>query len=225
MLDARRLVPLVCLLLLLGLAWYLAGSGQLSPAAVAQARRDHPVAAWLLFVGVYAVSVITALPSLPLNLAGGYFWGGIAGGITSAVGVTLGGWVSFALARHVIGQPLERKFGNRWAELVRQEFTRGGWKFVAFARINPIIPTGPLNYLLGLTALSHRSFLLVTFTFLLPPSIAMAYIGDALQTFTTQQAGVVEIVRGILAVSAAVTMVAAIRFAARLRRNGRLGGG
>src|SRR4249919_2148560 len=92
-------------------------------------------------------------------------------------------------------------------------FDQGGWKFVAFARINPIIPTGPLNYLLGLTSLSNRGFLWATFVFLLPPSIAIAYIGDTLQTFTTQQSGVNEIVRGILVASAAVTFLAGIRFA------------
>ncbi len=95
---------------------------------------------------------------------------------------------------------------------MQQEFDRNGWKFVAFARINPIIPTGPLNYLLGLTSLSNRGFLWATFVFLLPPSIAVAYIGDTLQTFTANQADVSEIIRGILIISAAVTFLALVKF-------------
>lgn len=165
---------------------------------------------------VYALSVIATLPSLPLNLAAGFFWGGVAGGTYSAIGVTLGGWFSFLAARWLIGQPLADQFENKWASKVQDEFERNGWKFIAFARINPIIPTGPLNYLLGLTSLSNRDFLWLTFVFLLPPAIAVAYIGDTLQTFTAQQADVSEIIRGILIASAAITFLALARFATKI---------
>jgi uncharacterized membrane protein YdjX (TVP38/TMEM64 family) len=209
----KRVILLLGLIVFVFLAWNYYRTGSLSPAMVEQYRDNHPVGAVMLFVLIYAVSVIASVPSLPLNLAAGFFWGGLVGGVYSAAGVTIGGWVSFAAARWLLGQPLAEKFDNKWASKVQQEFDQGGWKFVAFARINPIIPTGPLNYLLGLTSLSNRGFLWTTFVFLLPPSIAVAYIGDTLQTFTTQQSGVSEIVRGILIVSAAVTFLVGVRFA------------
>jgi len=220
----RRYIGPKRLILLLGLvafvfwAWNYYRSGALSPALIEHYRDDHPVMAVALFVLIYAVSVISSLPSLPLNLAAGFFWGGILGGMYSALSVTIGGWISFAAARWLIGQPLAEKFDNRWATKVQSEFDQGGWKFVAFARINPIIPTGPLNYLLGLTSLSNKGFLWATFVFLLPPSIAVAYVGETFQTFTTQHSGVGEIVRGILIVSAAVTFLVGIKFASRIIR-------
>ena len=218
----RRYIGPKRIILLLGLvafvfwAWNYYRTGSLSPALIEQYRDGHPVVAVALFVVIYAVSVIAALPSLPLNLAAGFFWGGPLGGIYSTVGMTIGGWISFAVARWLIGQPLAEEFDNKWARKVQSEFDQGGWKFVAFARINPIIPTGPLNYLLGLTSLSNRGFLWVTFVFLLPPAIAIAYIGDTLQTFTTQQSGVSEIVRDILIASAAVTFLVGVKFASRI---------
>lgn len=218
----RRYIGPKRVILLFGLigfvfwAWNYYHTGSLSPAMIEQYRDNHPVGAVMLFILIYAISVIASVPSLPLNLAAGFFWGGLAGGLYSTVGVTIGGWVSFAVARWLIGQPLAEKFDNKWANKVQREFDQGGWKFVAFARINPIIPTGPLNYLLGLTSLSNRSFLWATFVFLLPPSIAVAYIGDTLQTFTTQQSGVNEIIRGILIASAAVTFLVGIKFAATI---------
>lgn len=130
--------------------------------------------------------------------------------------MTIGGWVSFLAARWLIGQPLADQFENKWAKKVQGEFERNGWKFVAFARINPIIPTGPLNYLLGLTSISNRGFLWATFTFLLPPAIAVAYIGDILQTFAANRAGADEIIRGILIVSAAVTFLALVKFISKI---------
>lgn len=212
----KRVILLIGFIVLVSLVWDYYRTGSLSPAMIEQYRDIHPVGAVMLFILIYAISVIASLPSLPLNLAAGFFWGGIVGGVYSSVGVTLGGWVSFAAARWLIGQPLAKKFDRKWMIKVQNEFDHGGWKFVAFARINPIIPTGPLNYLLGLTSLSNKGFLWSTFVFLLPPSIAVAYIGDTLQTFTAQQSGVNVIVRGILVVSAAVTFLVGIKFASRI---------
>lgn len=212
----KRVVLLLVLTFFVIWAWDYYRAGALNPAIIEQYRDQYPVGAVLLFVLVYALSVIAALPSLPLNLAAGFFWGGMIGGIYSTIGVTLGGWISFLAARWLIGQPLAEKFNNKWVSKVQTEFDRDGWKFVAFARINPIIPTGPLNYLLGLTSLSNRGFLWATFIFLLPPSIAVAYIGDTLQTFVAHQTGVNEIVKGILIASAAVTFLALIKFAFKI---------
>jgi len=177
-----------------------------------QFRGNHPVGAVLLFVLIYAISIIATLPSLPLNLAAGFFWGGCIGGLYSTIGVTIGGWISFASARWMIGQLLTKKFDSKWSNWVQSEFNKRSWGFVAFARINPIIPTGPLNYLLGLTSLSNKSFLATTFIFLLPPSISIAYVGDTLQTFTVQQFEISEMLRGIFVVSAAVTSLLAVKF-------------
>jgi uncharacterized membrane protein YdjX (TVP38/TMEM64 family) len=209
----KRVILLLVLIVFMVLAWDYYRTGVLSPAMIEQYRDNHPVGAVMLFILIYSVSVIASVPSLPLNLAAGFFWGGVLGGVYATLGVTIGGWVSFAAARWLIGQPLAEKFDNKWAYKVQSGFDQGGWKFVAFARINPIIPTGPLNYLLGLTSLSNRSFLWATFVFLLPPSIAVAYIGDTFQTFSTQQSGVSEIVRGILIVSTAVTFLVGVKFA------------
>jgi uncharacterized membrane protein YdjX (TVP38/TMEM64 family) len=209
----KRLILLLAFVLCVIMAWDYYRSGVLNPAIIQLYLNQYPTVSFLLFIMLYVVFVISSLPSLPLNLAAGFFWGGFLGGVYAAVAVTIGGWISFTLARWLIGQPLAKDFHNKWASKVQREFDQGGWKFVAFARINPIIPTGPLNYLLGLTSLSSSVFLGVTFLFLLPPSIAVAYIGDTLQTFTAQQSGVSEIVRGILIASAAVTFFVGIKYA------------
>ena len=212
----KRVIVLLILAAFVIWAWNHYRSGAFDPAMIEQYRNQYPAGAILLFILIYAVSVIAALPTLPLNLGAGFLWGGIWGGVYSTIGVTIGGWNSFLVARWLIGQPLTDKFENKWVNRVQSEFGRNGWKFVAFARINPIIPTGPLNYLLGLTSLSNRSFLWVTFVFLLPPSIAVAFIGDALQTLTAQQNGADEIIHRMLIASAAVTFLVLIKFASKV---------
>ena len=161
----KRVILLLGLIAFVFWTWDYYRTGALSPTMIEQYRDNHPVGAVMLFILIYAISVIASVPSLPLNLAAGFFWGGLVGGVYSTLGVTIGGWVSFAVARWLIGQPFAETFDNKWARKVQREFDQGGWKFVAFARINPIIPTGPLNYLLGLTSLSNRGFLWASFVF------------------------------------------------------------
>ncbi len=192
---------------LIFVVWNLYQSGSLSPNVIEDYRVGYPVTAVFFFVLIYALTVCACLPSLPLNLAAGFFWGGLFGGIYSALAVTLGGWAAFAFARGLVGQPFNTRFDNKLLETVRREFASGGWKFVAFARINPIIPSGPFNYLLGLTSLSARSFVFLTMIFLLPPSVAVAYIGDTFRTFSAQQSEVREVVSGLLIISASVTFL------------------
>lgn len=190
--------------------------GMLSPEIIMHYLDDYPLEAVFLFIGLYIISVIAALPSLPLNLAAGFFWGGFLGGIYSTLGMALGGWVSFLTARFLIGTPLADRLDNKWAQIVQSEFELRGWKFVAFARINPVVPTGPLNYLLGLTSLSNRTFILTTFIFLLPPAILVSYIGDVLQTFTLEQADVKIIINRILLISAALTVIVVMKYLSNL---------
>jgi uncharacterized membrane protein YdjX (TVP38/TMEM64 family) len=177
-------------------------------------KTAYPAKAVFYFVLGYAVTVIVAIPSLPFNLAAGYFWGGVLGGFYATVGVTIGGGASFLAARYFFGQPLANKFENKYAARVQQGFDKSGWKFIAFVRMNPIIPTGPFNFFLGLTNLKIVTFVWTTFVFLMPPTVAVAFIGDALQTFSNEgEAGT--ILKSILIISASVTILAVIRFSSK----------
>jgi uncharacterized membrane protein YdjX (TVP38/TMEM64 family) len=111
-------------------------------------------------------------------------------GVYSTIRVTIGGYISSLVARWLIGQTLTNQFYNRWATKIQTKFDRNGWKFVAFARINPIIPTRPLSYLLGITSISNNHYLGATFVFLLFPATAFAYFGETLQTFTVNNEGI-----------------------------------
>ena len=137
------------------------------------------------------------------------------GGLYSTSGATIGATAAFLLTRSVLGQPLARRFDNRVIAEIQREFVAKGWLFLAFVRLNPIFPTGPLNYLLGLTAVDTVTYVWTTFVFNLPPSIAVAWIGYSLGTFV-MQGEIANTMRTILAVSAAVTALAALAYAARL---------
>ena len=207
---ALRLISLFFVLGCLIFFLVSAQIAELNPLEYITFHEEKPLKAVLVFIFLYAISVIAALPSLPINIVAGYLWGGFFGGIYSTIGVTLGGWLAFCTARFLLGKPFAEKLYGRLPQKVTNEFERHGWKYVAFARINPVIPTSALNYLLGLTKISHFSFLGVTFFFLLPPAMAISYIGASLDNFTVNASTGDETIKSILIISAAITFLASV---------------
>ena len=210
----RKLTLLISLIFFIFLAWRYYENGRFILAVVERYIELYPIFAFFIFIFAYIVSSVMLLPTLPLNLAGGFFWGGILGGIYSALGATLGGFISFSIVRLSIGQRLTDNFERKWVKELQTGFKKNDWKFVAFLRVNPIIPTGPLNYLLGLTSLSRYKFLWTTFVFLLLPAIAVAYIGGSLHEYSTQDATTKESIKNISIASAAIVFLALIKFVA-----------
>ena len=217
----KRAIFCAIFFIMLWFLWDLFRAGALSPEFLQQYNENHPIRAIAIFIAVYAVTVIAAIPSLPLNLAAGYFWGGFLGGVYTCVGVTIGGFTSFLVARYLIGQPLAAPENStsrhKWLDEIKREFEGSGWKYIAFVRLNPIIPTGVFNFFLGLTSVSGKTFLWTTFVFLLPATIAVSFIGDAFQTFSVE-GKVTDIVNEILIVSAAIMSLFCIRLVAKIFR-------
>lgn len=218
----KRLVLLLLFAATMGAAWYLQSRGMLKPDVLIRLPELYPVWAMVIFIGVYAISVVAALPTLPLNLAAGLLWGVFAGGLIATTGAALGAVAAFLAARTLLGQPLARRFDNRYVTLLQQELDAKGWRFIAFLRLNPVFPTGPLNYLLGLTSIRARTYIWSTVAFLIPPSMLVALIGYEMGGFVIK-GEIAHVIRTVLAVSGAVSILIGIRYAARFvnqaRRN------
>jgi uncharacterized membrane protein YdjX (TVP38/TMEM64 family) len=168
------------------------------------------------------VTVVTGIPTLPLNLAAGWLWGPLLGGVLSAVGAASGATLAFVAARTIFGRPLRRRFGNKFLGWAQDEFDRKGWRFIAFVRLNPVFPTGPLNYLFGLTSIRARTYIWSTAISLLPVSVIVAWIGSEIGRVHAG-AGVGQIMRVAFGISAAVSVMVAIRYFARYLNHAKLG--
>lgn len=210
----KRLLALILCVALFIIARRLNDDGVLTPDALRQLVETRPLLSGLAFIVFYAVTVLTALPSLPFNLAAGVFWGPWAGGAIATIGATLGAAAAFLASRFMLGQPLARRYDQRFVAWLQAEFSAKGWRFIAFLRLNPIFPTGPLNYVLGLTGISFSTYLWATALFLLPPSIAVAWVGDAMGTFVAD-GDVNAVIRLIVAGSAGVSLLVALRYLAK----------
>ncbi|NJL71565.1 MAG: TVP38/TMEM64 family protein [Candidatus Competibacteraceae bacterium] len=175
----------------------------------------QPELSILIFIAVYAAAVVALLPTLPFNLAAGVIWGPIAGGVVATLGTTLGAACAFSAARLLFGQPLAARFDNRLICRLQDEYSRLGWRFIAFIRINPAFPTGPLNYILGFTSVGFLTFGWATFLFLLPPSMIVAWIGAEVGAFVAD-GNVTERITALIAISAGAGLLVALGYLARL---------
>jgi uncharacterized membrane protein YdjX (TVP38/TMEM64 family) len=144
-----------------------------------QLVKGHPWGAPLWFVPVYALAVTFLVPTLPLNLVAGALWGPVLGTVVSLFGAFSGAMLGFVLARGTFGKPFARRVDKKFLSWLQHEFTRHGWKIVAFVRLNPVFP-GPVSFLFGFTSIPFRTYCWASLVFLLPPTIAFSIIGDSI---------------------------------------------
>tara|TARA_B100000686_G_C16792692_1_gene979918 strand:- start:2571 stop:3284 length:714 start_codon:yes stop_codon:yes gene_type:complete len=213
----RKQILLVLAFICVGFVmWGLDRKGTFETQIIFEFLDDRPLYGVLLFIALYSASVVVLLPTLPLNLLGGYVWGVWAGGFYVAIAVTLGSLISFLLARSVFGKWLSQKFKSHSFGNFEETFNRHGWKYVAFVRLNPIFPTGPVNYLFGFTAIRSHVFLISSFVFLLPPSMAIAYLGETFQTFVSGDEDITVWLYRLMVVSFLITLLAAVILGSRV---------
>ena len=85
----KRIMILTVLAVLVGIAWYLRRQGWLDPSAIQHLIEQYPVIAPIVFALIYGLAMLSALPTLPVNLAAGLFWGPLLGGLYSTSGATI----------------------------------------------------------------------------------------------------------------------------------------
>ncbi len=209
-----KAVLLLVLCACVGVAWWMRRQGLLAPDLFERRLVLHPIVSAIFFVLAYAISVLTLIPTLPLNLAAGVFWGAGLGGLIATGGAVLGTIGAFYAARGLFGQPLARRFGSDRVARLQREFDAKGWRLIAFIRLNPALPTGPINYVLGLTAIDAFTYVWATAIFLLPPTFVVALIGHAMGSFIAKGA-VADLIKALIAVSAAAMALVAMWYAAR----------
>jgi uncharacterized membrane protein YdjX (TVP38/TMEM64 family) len=200
-----------------GLAWWT--RDQWTAEAVVAWVEGLGVWGPLVFVGVYCLAPALFVPGAALTLAGGALFGPLLGALLSLVGATVGATVAFLIARYLAADWVEHRLGRRMHE-IKAGVEREGWRFVAFVRLVPVFPFNLLNYALGLTRLSVRTFAVTSLLTMAPGALAYAYLGAAGREVVSGGPALVQ--KGLLA----LTLLAAVALLPVLirhwRRPGRL---
>lgn len=144
----------------------------------------------LIFIVIYSVGCIVALPGSVLTLAGGAVFGTAWGTLYNVIASNLGATLAFFAARY-LGRDFVKGFlsakggstsggkGGKLAELDEQ-IGRSGFKTIFRLRLIPIVPFNGLNFGAGFSAVRYRDYLAGSVIGMLPGTFIYTYFADAL---------------------------------------------
>ena len=139
----------------------------------------HELGAWapVVFMGGYIIACVAAIPGSLLTLAAGAIFGLVAGVAYVLVGATLGSAAAFLIARYLVrGVVQKRVANNEKFQAIDNAIANDGRKIVFLLRLSPLIPFALLNYVLGLSKVSFREYLLASVG-MLPGTVLYVYYG------------------------------------------------
>ncbi|KAF0218629.1 MAG: hypothetical protein FD174_2722 [Geobacteraceae bacterium] len=151
----------------------------LSPQAITARLARAGGFAPLLFMGIMAVTVASPLPSLPLDIAAGAFFGPALGTLYSATGALAGAIISFSIAR-LLGRDMIERFLRGHINFCTACSDRLLTAVIFFTRLLPVVSFDLVSYGAGLTKMSVKRFSLATFLGMLPLTFIYNYFGSVL---------------------------------------------
>jgi uncharacterized membrane protein YdjX (TVP38/TMEM64 family) len=125
-----------------------------------------------VFVLIYIIVVIAALPGTALTLMSGAMFGSVTGIISSSLGATLGAGASFLIARYFARESVAKWVSKhkKFKKIDDLTATRGP-VIVAFTRLVPLFPFNVFNYAFGLTRVGFWPYLFWSWLCMLPVTI------------------------------------------------------
>lgn len=176
-------IKIFILTLLAALFLYVAYSSNLqdyvSQKAILDLLKSMGSLAPLGFMTVMALTVVSPLPSLPLDIAAGIFFGPYLGTLYSALGALAGSIISFTIAR-LLGRSLIERFLHGHINFCTACSDRMLTGVVFFTRLVPVVSFDMVSYGAGLTKMSLARFSLATFLGMLPLTFIYNRFGAAL---------------------------------------------
>ena len=191
---ARRLVPLLVIVVIAATVYLTVGRGMISLEALVQHRAaidvfvmDHRGLAILAYIGLYTVAVALSLPGATfLTVSGGFLFGLAIGAIAAVIGATAGATVIFLVARTALGESLLKRAGPRAIRLA-QEFREDAFSYLLFLRLVPAFPFFLVNLVPAFAGVGLVPFVAATALGIIPGAIAYAFAGTGLDSIIAAQ--------------------------------------
>lgn len=142
--------------------------------------QDLGAVGYLVFGIVYILATILFLPGSVLTLGAGVLFGVVKGALLVSVSATTGATLAFLIARYGMRQTVVAKFGhNRRFRAIDTAIGQKGAKIILMLRLSPVFLFNALNYLLGLTAVRFKDYVLASWIGMIPGTVLYVYLGYA----------------------------------------------
>lgn len=130
----------------------------------------------IIYIFIYTLGTLLILPSTPLNITGGAFFGIWWGTLWTTIAAIFAAVVSFAFTRSMGKDFVNQKLAGKW-EILDQKMCQGGTYYIIAIRLLPIIPYGLVNFAAGLTSISFKQYLIGTAIGTLPGVLPFVMMG------------------------------------------------
>ncbi len=177
LLKGAGIALLVLLAVLLERQFHL--SARLDPDSIEEYLDASGALAPLVFVLGMAATVVSPVPTFPLDVLAGRVFGPFLGTLYAVTGATLGSLVSFLVARS-LGRKLIARFLKGHINFCRHCSDRLLTKLVFLARLVPAVSFDMVSYGAGLTKMSWSKFALASFVGMLPLTFVYTSVGQLL---------------------------------------------
>jgi pyruvate/2-oxoglutarate dehydrogenase complex dihydrolipoamide dehydrogenase (E3) component/uncharacterized membrane protein YdjX (TVP38/TMEM64 family) len=148
-------------------------------------QRANPWAAVLWFFALYVLITGLSLPGATiLALAAGAIFGWAAGTLIVSFASTAGATAAFLLARFLLRDWVQERFGER-LEAVNRGVRRDGAFYLFGLRLVPIFPFFVINLLMGLTPMRPSTYAWVSQIGMLPGTMVYVNAGTQLGSLTS----------------------------------------
>ncbi|MEP6971150.1 MAG: FAD-dependent oxidoreductase [Betaproteobacteria bacterium] len=148
-----------------------------SQGQIAASYADQPIKISLAYFVIYIAITALSLPGAAImTLAGGAVFGLVWGTILVSFASTVGATLAMLVARYILRDSIEARFGRRLAE-VNKGITREGSFYLFTLRLIPAIPFFALNLLMGLTRMKTLTFFWVSQLGMLAGTVAYVFAG------------------------------------------------
>ena len=131
------------------------------------------------FVAAYVVVTVFPFPRTAFTLAAGLLFGPLLGATLAVLASTISALIALLLVR-VLGWRLGRLVSHPTTDSLNARLRQRSWPAVVSLRLIPAVPFSVLNYAAGASAVRILPYTVATFVGLLPGTLAVVILGDAL---------------------------------------------
>jgi len=141
--------------------------------------------AMALFILAYIVQTGFSLPGgAIMTLAGGFLFGSLLGTLLVNIGATTGATLAFLVARYLLRDWVENKFGDR-LESIQSGFAKNAFSYLLTLRLIPAFPFFLVNLVSGITRVNLGTYVTATSLGIIPGSFVFAFAGRQLGTINS----------------------------------------
>lgn len=188
MLKAKKLLPLVIILLCSFLAWFFNLPQYFDLNKLKEHKdvlenfvSDNKLNSIIIFSIIYIIVVALSIPGASfLTLTGGLLFGQIIATSTVVISATIGASIIFLTVKMASGDFFEKKAGT-WVKKLQKGFQENAFFYLLSLRLVPVFPFVIINLVSAILQVPLRIFFWGTFIGIIPGSFVYVSIGVALR--------------------------------------------